>query len=282
MATTDQFTIQGSLLPNRHSVRLLGGATDCSVQIDAAAVAAGGTDANGTITAWVMIPDLATTTGTILGFGDDNVVEFLQFSIEAGLLTMRSTDATVAQFVSQADAVGLKAHNWHHVAVTQPADGGGVRFFIDGEPIASTNDTTTDVDSWASELAGLDKGFIGVANKAGNSSETEELAGYVNSVRYYSVVKTAAEIKAIYDFERDGTGSDDTTSLRNHWPLEEDLLDDGTGADNGTAVGGAILVNSANEFTSRLTFKTGVPVVADITNIAMTKEKGFAYVIQAA
>ena len=280
MATTDQHTIQGSLTPNFHSVRFLGGATDCSVQVDAAAVAAKA-DSTGTITALVMIPSLATATGTILGFGDDNVVEFIQFSIEAGLLTLRSTDNTTAQFVTQADAVGFSAHKWHHVAAVQPADGAGPRLYIDGVRIAVTNDTATDVDSWGSELSGLDKGFIGAANKAGDSSETEELAGYLSQVRYYNTAKSTAEIKAIYEYDMFGLGSNDTTSLRNHWKFDEDLTDSGTGADNGTAVGGAILCNSANEFTSRLTF-TSSPVVADKIHLAISDKTGFAHIIQAA
>jgi len=281
MATTDQYTIQGALQPNFHAIKLLGGATDCAVQADAAAVAAKA-DATGTITALVMIPDLSTATGTILGFGDDNIVEFIQLSIEAGLLTLRSTDNTTAQFLTQADAIGFTAHKWHHVAAVQPADGAGPRLYIDGVRIAATNDTATDVDSWGSELGGLDKGFIGCANKAGDSSETEELAGYLSQVRYYNTAKTTAQIKAIYEYDMSGIGSNDTTSLRNHWKFDENLTDSGSGADNGTAVGGAILVNSANEFTSRLAFKVGVPVVADTVKIAITDKMGFAYVIQAA
>ena len=76
-------------------------------------------------------------------------------------------------------------NKWHHVAAVQPADGAGPRLYIDGVRIAVTNDTATDVNSWGSELGGLDKGFIGCANKAGDSSETEELAGFLSQIEVF-------------------------------------------------------------------------------------------------
>ena len=76
--------------------------------------------------------------------------------------------------------------------------------------------------------------------------------------------------------------SDDATYLRNWWKLETDLKDSGSGADDGTAVGGAILVSGANNFTSQLTFGCGVPVVADKVVISISGNTGLAYVCQAA
>ncbi len=282
MATTDQYTIIGALKPTRPALRLLGGATDCSVQADAAAVAANG-DAKGTITAMVMLPVLTTATGTILGFGTDAVVEFIQFSIDAGLLTIKVTDSTTPQLITQADSIEFKAHTWYHVAVVQNADlATGPILYVDGKVIDSTLDTTTTPEAWGSTIAALDKGFIGVANKAGDGSETEEFAGYISQVRYYDEPKSAAQIKAISDYDKDGIGTEDTTDQRNHWKLEVDLKDSGSGADNGSAVGGAIIVDAANEFSSKLTFLNGVPVVADTIVVAIDNGVGFAYIIQGA
>jgi hypothetical protein len=280
MATTDIYTIQGSLTPNRSACRFLGGATTCAIRSDAAGVAFKA-DAAGTICAWVMIPDVkGTADGTILGFGDDNAVEFMQFSIEAGLLTLRSTDATTAQFVSQADAVGFSNHTWHHVAAVQNAT--SPVLYIDGVAIAHTNDTSTDLTSWGAELGGIDVGFIGTANKAGDGTETEEFTGFISSVRYYNVAKTAAQIKAIYEYEKGQPGtSNDTTGLRNHWKLEDDYLDSGSGADTGTAEDGALLMNSCNPFTSRLGFSTGVILAADTTQdlVKVWCENGIGYAL---
>ena len=276
MATTDQYTIQGSLFPNRKAVRLLGGATDCAVQADAAAVAFKA-DATGTIAAWVMVPNITDATSTILGFGDDNVVEFVQFSIEAGLLTLRLTDTTTAEIIYQADAVHFVPHKWYHVAVTQ--NGIYPKLYVDGVEIAATGDDVSGITKWGSALGGLDKGFIGCANKAGDGTETEEYAGYISGVKVWSKALTAAELAS----DINGVAlSDDATYLRNHWKLETDLLDSATGADNGTAVSGAILVSSANEFTSQLTFGCGIPVVADKVEMCINNGAGFAYVVQAA
>lgn len=281
MATTDIYTVQGALTPNRFAVRYLGGDVDDFVQVDAAAVALKAW-AKGSITAWVMMPDI-TGSYTIFCAGDDNVVEFLQFSIEAGLLTMRSTDNTTAQFVSQADAVHFTPHKWHHVAVTQAANGQGVIMYVDGQKIAHTNDTSTDLDSWGSELGGLDKGLIGAANKSGDGSITVEFKGFISDVKHWGhatssdAALTAAEVLADYN-----GNTPQTTYLVNHWDFRDDYIDAGTGADNGTASGAILLVNSANEFTSRLGFMTGTPVVADKIQMTVNNNVGYALVIQAA
>jgi len=276
MATTDQYTILGSLYPNRAAVRLLGGATDCAIQADNAGVAAKA-DATGSITAWIMVPTVSEATNTILGFGDDNIVEFIQFSIEAGLLTLRLTDNTTPEIIYQADAIEFKPHTWHHVACVQ--DGVYPALYVDGVKIAATADDDSGITKWGSALSGLDKCFIGCANKAGDSSETEEFMGFISNVKYRNKAMTAAEIIA----DMKGTAlSDDTTYLRNWWKLETDLKDSGSGADDGTAVGGAILVSGANNFTSQLTFGCGVPVVADKVVISISGNTGLAYVCQAA
>jgi len=279
MATTDQYTVIGSLFPVRPALRVIGGATDCAVQADAAGVAFKA-DAAGTITANVMIPVLTATTGCVVGFGDDNVVEYLQFSIDAGLLTAKLYDATANDWTVQADSIEFTAHKWHHIALVQ--DALAPVLYVDGVKIAQTMDVSTDTTEWGTALGGLDKGFIGCANKAGDGSETEEFAGYISDVRVYDAAKTAAEVEAIYKYDALGEGSEDTTDQRNHWKFEVDLLDSGTGADNGTAVGGAIVVDAANEFASKLTFLNGVAVVGDKVKISISDNLGFAYIIQAA
>jgi len=274
MATTDQYTILGSLYPNRKAVRLLG-ASDCGIQSDNAGVAMKA-DATGTISAWVMIPNITDATSTIIGYGDDNVVEFIQLSIEAGLLTLRLTDNTTAEIIYQADAVLFEPHTWYHVAVTQ--DGVYPAMYVNGVKIAATGDDVSGITKWGTDLAGLDKCFIGCANKAGNGTETEEYQGFISNVKVWSRALTAAEIVKDYN----GTAqTDDSTYLKNNWKLEYDLIDSGVGADPGTAVAGAILVDG-NNFTSQLTFGCGVPVVADKVEVCISGNTGFAWVSQAA
>ena len=275
MATTDQYTILGSLFPNRKALRLIGGATDCGVRSDNAGVAMKA-DATGSISAWVMIPNITDATSTIIGYGDDDVVEFIQFSIEAGLLTLRLTDATVAEIIYQADAVVFKPHTWYHVAVVQ--DGVYPALYVDGVKIAATGDDVSGITKWGTALTGLDKCFIGCANKAGNGTETEEYAGFISNVKVWSKALTATQIVADY---KGSTQTDDATYLKNWWKLEDDLIDSGVGADPGTAVAGAILVD-ANNFTSQLTFGCGIPVVADKVEVCISGNTGFAWVSQAA
>ena len=277
MATTDIYHITGGL-KGRHAVMYIDGDTDDYVQVNAHAVArTAANDTVGTYTAWVNIINI-TDTFAVLCAGDDNVVEFLELNIEAGLLTARCTDATVAQFVTQADAVQFKPHRWYHVAMVQSADGKGVKLFVDGALIASTNDTTTDVDEWYNNLDGLDTFRIGAANKAGNATVTNELTGAISDVKYWSTDLTDAEVNQ--DFLGEAVQA---SALQLHLDFVEDLIDAGLGADDGTIVGAVLQTNNYAEFTSRLRNSTGTPVVADTVQCFSEGDgTGHAVVIQAA
>lgn len=278
MATTDIYHIVGSLSPSRHAVKFLGGNTDDYIQVNAAAAArVAANDTVGTFTAWI---NLANITGTfcILCAGDDNVVEFLELNVEAGLLTARATDATTAQFVTQADAVHFEPHRWYHVAMVQAADGVGPKLYVNGVRIAATNDTATDVDSWYAELDGIDTMRLGAANKAGDASVTNELSGALSDVKHWSVALTAAEV--LQDYEGKAVQA---ASLQSHWDFKDDYVDNGLGADNGTAVGAPVLVNEYSEFSSRLHFMpAAAAVVADAVTLAVNGNQGHAVIIKAA
>ena len=276
MATTDIYHITGGL-KGRHAVMFIDGDTDDYVQVDAHAVArVAANDTVGTYSAWVNIINIADTF-CVLCAGDDNVVEFLELNIEAGLLTARCTDGTTAQFVTQADAVSFKPHRWYHVAMVQNANGQGVHLYVDGEKIASTNDTTTDVDEWYNNLDGIDTFRIGAANKAGDASVTNELTGGISDVKYWSTNLTADEVKN--DFLNEAVQA---SALQLHLDFVEDLVDSGLGADDGTIVGAVLQSNNYCEFTSRLRNSTGAPVVADTLQCFASGETGHAVVIQAA
>jgi len=276
MATTDIYHITGGL-KGRNAVMFIDGDTDDYVQVNAHAVArVAANDTVGTYSAWVNIINIADTF-TVLGAGDANVVEFLELNIEAGLLTARCTDGTVAQFVTQADAIGFKPHRWYHVAMVQNANGQGVHLYIDGEKIASTNDTTTDVDEWYNNLDGIDTFRIGAANKAGNDSVTNEITGGISDVKYWSTNLTDTEVKN--DFLGEAVQA---SALQLHIDFVDDLVDAGLGADDGTIVGAVLQSNNYCEFTSRLRNSTGTPVVADTVQCFASGETGHAVVIQAA
>ena len=280
MAVTDQYTIRGSLFPVRACARFIGGDTNDIINADTAGVAReAAEDANGTFTAWIMMPvaGIAQAAGTICAFGDTNAEEYIDFSVKTGLLTMTIKDGGVAQVTTQEDAVGLKPHTWHHVAVTQAAGGSGPIFYIDGVKRAATNDVSTDVDEWINDqLGGIDNFTIGCLSM--NTSTTQEFMGYISDVKYWNKTLTNEEIIA----DMKGTPlSDDSTYLQNHWDFKDDLVDNGLGADDGTITGDITLCN-ASEFDSRLTFQTGINVVADKVCIAIQDNMGYAYVIQAA
>ena len=83
----------------------------------------------------------------------------------------------------------------------------------------------------------------------------------------------------------DFNGITNTTNLHNHWDMDDDLVDQGSGLDNGTDVGAdGILTNNYSEFTSRLKHSTAAPLVADTVSTAIDSlnNVGHAVVIQAA
>ena len=276
MTAGDMFFIRGGLQPSRKAIWCKGGDTDDYIEINAAGAArVAANDTVGAFMAWINIPDI-TGTYCIVGAGDASVVEFLEFNVEAGLLTARCTDATVVQFVTQEDAIGLTPHRWHHVAMVQSADGAGCRLYIDGVLRASTNDTATDVNEWFNNLDLIDTMRIGAANKAGDNSVTNEFKGGISDVRIYSANKTRDQVKLIYE------GTNDTTGLTGHYQFNDNYLDSGSDAANGTLTGTSVnLVNNYSEFTSRYNYIT-TPVVADTCLFSVSDEVGYLLVIKAA
>lgn len=282
MAVTDIYHVSGGLKGRKAAV-FLGGNVDDYVQVNAFAVArTAANDTVGTISAWINVPDV-TGTYTILGIGDDNVVEFIEFNVEAGKLACRCTDATTAQFVSLTSNIVIQPHVWMHVAVVQNADLRGPQFFVNGVKVASTNSTTTDLNEWFNNCDGLDTARIGAANKAGDASVTQEFKGAISDLKYWSVALTDEQIMNDYS-EPAKNAALNTASLQSHWDFDDDYVDNGLGADNGTVVGDVVLNNNYSEFSSRLRHMTGTPVVADSINIAIDSlnNVGHALVIQAA
>ena len=252
----DAAIVSGDVANSRKAAVFTGGNTDDYYQIDALAAArTAANDAVGTITAWINTGD-KTSTGTILGFGDKNVVEFIELNVEAGKLAARCTDGTVAQFVSVTDNVVIQPHIWYHVAVVQRADGHGVYFFVNGVLVPSTNTTTTDVNEWFNNCDGIDSGRVGAANKAGDDSVTQEFVGGISDLKYYNTALTDTQILADYRGTHLSTGCI-------AWYDMADLKDQATGGGtyDMTAVSDVYLTPTYNEFISRVR-KFGA-VVAD-------------------
>lgn len=278
MAAGDLLFLSGATVPNK--VAFVCGKDDSYFSIDnftATRVAAD--DATGTFTAWVMLDaTLASGTYTIIGNGDDNVVEFLDISIETGLLTVRCTDNTVAQFVTQADGDYLLPYTWYHIAVVQAADGFGPKLYINGKQIAATNDTATDVNEWYVNLDGMDKGLIGASNKSGNGTITQELLGFIGEVKYWNSALTSEQVKMEYEGNSCGVATTahflDMTTPAYTTPSAYAF----------NAEGDAVLTTDGNSFTCMLKYPLGnaAPVVADDITIGFEEGRGHAVIVKAA
>ena len=281
MATTDLHTVAGALHPTKRGIRFLGGAVDDGVQVDAAAAAiVAGNHTKGTFSAWICVPD-RTGTYTFFGAGDANAVEYVTFSVEAGTIHVMMVKATpTTQIDVNTPAGSIKAHKLHHVAIVQ--DGTEMKIYIDGVEQTLTWTVGTDRAQWFDDLNNIDGAHIGAADSvAGAAALTQEFKGYIGQVKIWSGTAAGAALSKQEVQSAMNGGSPQSTYLHNHWELDTDLADDGTGADDGTAVGD-IIFSDFNEFFSRLTFLETVPLTADEINITSDKGVGYGYSVLAA
>lgn len=242
----DAAIVSGDCANSRKAAVFTGGNTDDAYTMDALAVArTAANDTVGTVIAWVCPGDI-TSTMSVVSFGDANVVEFLDFNITAGKAGAKCTDATTAQFVAVSDAVNCPAHKWTHVT-WRMSTGEGIKIFINGVKVASTNSTATDIYEWFNNLDGVDVGSIGSGRISGDGSYTQEFVGGISDVKYYNTALTDEQILADY------RGAHLTTGCI-AWYEMDNLLDSATGGGTYslTAVSDVYQTPTYNEFISRL------------------------------
>jgi len=282
MATTDLYFVCGALQPVKRGIRFLGGDVDDGVQVDAAAAAmVAGSHTKGTFAAWIMVPD-DTGTYTIFGAGNSGAVEYMHISVEAGTIWVMAVDTGPSTRLDVNTAAGtIKPHTWHHIAVVQ--DAAMLKIYIDGVEQALTWTTATEPSQWFDDLDTINGAHIGAADSiAGGGLLTQEFKGYISQVSIWSGTTDACALsRADILRSMNNPTSVEAAVLQNHWDLEFDLADDGTGADNGTAVG-AIIFSDGNEFSSRLSFLETAPLAADNVTIMCSEGVGYAYSILAA
>src|SRR3990167_1145323 len=249
MATTDIYYLSAPTIPAKDCVRFLGGDVDDGIQVDAFAVTrTAANDTAGTITAWINMPNI-TSTGTILGLGDANVVEYIHFSVENGKMFAACNDATTMQWDINSTNVVITPHKWHHVALVQ--DAVQPTFYVDGVKVARTDTTTTDLAEWITNLDGLDGAHIGAADSIGGlGALTQEFKGAISDVKYWKVALTAAQILDDFNGKAPASITGTAADLTNWWDMDDDYVDSVAG-ENGTAVGAIILTPNFSEFSSR-------------------------------
>ena len=282
MADGDMYHIVGSLAPSRHAVKFIATA-DQAVLIDAFAVtrvAAG--DTQGTFSAWINVPDITGNYG-IISVGDTAAIEFLTLRVTAGKLVVELNDATADKFEHTSTDVVIKPHRWHYVAVTQDASSGPLKLYVDGKRVAQTQTLGSDNSLWFAALALTDDGSIGAAEEAGTAAQIREFKGAISNVKYWKVALTDDEINRDYANQAPATLGEvaAVSQLTNWWDFDDDYVDSVAGED-GIAGASLKLVNEYSEFTSRLAFMTGSPVVADNISISVKEEAGHAVIIKAA
>src|SRR3990167_655333 len=280
MATTDIYSVMGSLQPFRACLRFLGGNVDDGVQIDAAAAAmVAGNHTKGTITAWIMCPD-DTGTYTIFGAGDANAVEYMEFKVAAGKLQFDIYDGGATRVDVVTTSKVIKPHRWHHVALVQ--NGGTPIIYVDGERKALTLTTSTELGQWFDDTDGIDGAHIGASDSVGGAGAlTNEFKGYISDFHLFTGTAAGAALTAA-EVNSDMNGvAVQADYLQNSYTMNRSVVDAGTGADDGTIVGALIYCDGC-EFTSKFSFECGTALVADNVQVSIGDNIGLATVIQAA
>lgn len=209
--------------------------TDDYTLIDAHAVARVlANDTTGTYSAWIFLDDIGATVKTILSTGDDNSAnENFQIISAYGSIRTSLKHGGTTQFDIRSSNYLLSKRTWTHIAVVQ--NGTQPVIYIEGEVVAATNNTATNLTFWYDELTLCDKFAIGVSES--NATHTQDFIGAIGQVKYWNKALDASEILEDY---KGNALSDDTTYLQLNITMEDDgTTDAGLGADNGTLTGNA-------------------------------------------
>ncbi len=277
MTDGDMYHIVGGTAPSRHAVKFIATA-DQALVIDAFAITrVAANDTDGTFTAWINVPDI-TGTYAIVSIGDTAAIEFLTLSIKAGKLVGELNFATNDKWEHTSTNVVITPHRWHHVALVQEDNLTAPQLYVDGQHVAQSVTLATANDAWIIDMDLTDDGSIGAGEEAGAAAQIKEFKGAISDVKYWDVALTPSQIEDDYK----GMPPDDITGtsgdLTNWWDMDDDYVDSIAG-ENGSAGASLKLSNGYSEFSSRLAFMTGTPVVADDISIAVSDGVGHCVVI---
>ena len=270
MATTDVYSICGSLTPTKPALRFRANAAD-GVQVDAAIAAI--VTANhtiGTFSAWIMVPN-NTGTYTIFGAGNSATVEYMTISVKAGLIQALIIDTGPSTRIDvSTPANSIKPNTWHHVAVVQ--DAVCMKIYIDGILQTLTWATSTEITQWFDDLDTINGGHIGAADSvAGGAALSQEFKGYISDVRIWSGTTSAS---ALTEKQVGQVMSGQTVGAAYEWwTLDRSVVSKGSNATTGT-IAGALIYVDANEFSSKLTFTAYTLIAA--TNVSLCMSNGTA------
>lgn len=284
MAAGDIYNISGNLYPARPALKMLGGAVDDGVQVDAlVAAAATANHTSGTLTAWIMIPD-NTGTYAIFGAGDASAVEYFDWKVVAGKLNFYG-DIAANVAINVTSETTLVPYKWYHVAVVQ--DAVRVKMYING-----VQDTLTETDIseattvWFDVFNDIDGAHIGASDSVGGAAAlTNEFKGLIGTFTMWSGLTTAGALTAA-QIAADYTGNTPGAPYGRYTFTDSTLyLNQGSAAaSDGSKVGDFTRVNSGSEFVARLQYEPAAPlVVADVcSNISITNGVGHALIVKAA
>jgi hypothetical protein len=259
---------------------------DDYIQLNALGAYEGGANnVTGTVSAWINVPDI-TGTYCVFSIGLSSAVSHIELNVKAGKLNAIAVSGGVTKFDVVATSASLVPHKWHHVCLvhTGGATVGRPFLYLDGQPIAMTDTTSTDLTFWMNDLATWDRGAIGIL--AMNATTTLDFLGGISYVKYATGTSEAGAwtqdlVKQEYDYRGGlGSGSGVTTGVLCLWDLNGRMTETVTGGGtyDGTIVSDVQYDSEYSQMTSKL--RLLAPVVADDFNIISNGQNGsFTFVV---
>ncbi len=284
--TAGDIKIRSGTTADRMSGVVCNGADDYVAINAVATYEAGANNVTGTISGWINVPDI-TGTYCIFAVGVNAAITYIQLSIKAGKLNCVAAAAGVTQFDVVSTNVVIQAHKWHHVAVVHNggATVGRPFLYVDGQPVAMTDTTNTDLTYWMNDAATWDKGSLGILNM--NATTTLDFLGGISYVKYATGVAgsvaawTNAQVQQEYDWKAGmGSGSGVTSGVLCTWTLNGTMVESTTGGGtyDGTITSDVQYDSEYSQMTSKL--RLLAPVVADDFNMIPNGQNGsFTFVV---
>lgn len=154
------------------------------------------TTTTGTWSAWVYSGDVTPSAPAgIIGFGDTNANERIQFYVYSNQVMAILTDAGTNAWQIKTDAGYITDNTWYHVALVH--DGTTPYIYINGIEVPHAHTITTDNTKWFNDCAGLDTARIGGIN-FNSGGETSWWYKNIDEVAIFDTNLSESQIEGLF------------------------------------------------------------------------------------
>lgn len=124
--------------------------------------------------------------------------------LTTGKIRVECRVVTTTKFILDTDAVvPVQDNEFMHLAIVQPADGNGVKIYINGSEVTWTASASGDLDAWWSALTGASTMYRIGCREYNSSPPVAYLAGAMAQMVITTSVLNAGQISQLYNYKLD-------------------------------------------------------------------------------